>query len=175
MEDYSYNFPEGREMDMGSHMLEVSPALGSATKPRLEIHPLSIGGKADPVRVVFTAKEQKNVPMIIFTDQGDRFRFTMQMADIDHPDGSLKVLPTARAIFKPRPDLHTAVKCWLLAGGAHHTCMTTNVGREEWEDFCRIAGVELNTIDENTTFDSWVERLRTNDLYFHPTNIPSVA
>lgn len=175
MEDYSYNFVDGREMDMGSHMLEVSPSLGSAQKPRLEIHPLGIGGKADPVRVVFTAKEKKNVPMIIFTDQGDRFRFTMQMVDIDHPDGSLKVLPTARALFKPRPDLHTAVKCWLLASGAHHTCMTTNVGREEWEDFCRIAGVELNTIDENTTFDSWVQRLRTNDQYFHTTNIPSVA
>ncbi|HJF17786.1 MAG TPA: L-arabinose isomerase [Aeriscardovia aeriphila] len=166
MEDYSYNFVPGREMDMGSHMLEVNPGLGSVDKPRLEIHPLGIGGKDDPVRVVFTAAKKENVPVVSLADMGERFRLTMGMVDLDQPDGSLAALPTPRAIWKPRPDLETMVHCWLLAGGAHHTCMTTNVGREEWEDFARIAGVELATIDENTTFESFEQTLRINDTYY---------
>jgi L-arabinose isomerase len=150
MEDYSYNFVPGHELDMGSHMLEVSPSVGSVAKPRLEIHPLGIGGKSDPVRLVFTVAPHKSAVVISMADMRERFRLLMNVVDVVEPEGSLKALPCARALWQPRPSLKAAAECWLRAGGSHHTCMTTSVGREAWEDFARIAGVELATIDEDT-------------------------
>lgn len=151
MEDYSYNFVAGHEMDMGSHMLEVSPSVGSIAKPKLEIHPLGIGGKSDPVRLVFTVAPHQGTVVVSMADMRERFRLLMDVVDVVEPEGSLKALPCARALWKPRPSLKVSAECWLRAGGSHHTCMTTSVGREAWEDFARIAGVELATIDEDTT------------------------
>lgn len=150
MEDYSYNFVPGHEMDMGSHMLEVSPAVGTIGRPTLEIHPLGIGGKADPVRLVFTAAPKRDAVVVSMSDVRERFRLLMNVVDVVEPEGSLENLPCARALWKPRPTLKTSAECWLRAGGSHHTCMTTSVGREAWEDFARIAGVELAVIDEHT-------------------------
>ena len=140
MEDYSYNFEPGNELDMGSHMLEVSPAIGTIDKPKLAIYPLGIGGKSDPVRLVFSGKPTDAV-VVSMADERERFRLLMDEVTVVEPQGSLKNLPCARAVWKPKPDLKTAVQCWITAGGSHHTCMTTSVGREAWEDFARIPAV----------------------------------
>ena len=139
MEDYSYNFTPGNEMIMGSHMLEVSPSVGTIAKPKLEIHPLGIGGKADPVRLVFTVAPKKDAVVVSMSDVRERFRLTMNLVDVVEPLGELKQLPCARGLWKPQPDLKTSAECWLRSGASHHTCMTTSVGREAWEDFARIA------------------------------------
>ena len=129
MEDYSYNFTPGNEMIMGSHMLEVSPSVGTIAKPRLEIHPLGIGGKADPVRLVFTVAPKKDAVVVSLADVRTRFRMLMNVVDVVEPLGSLDKLPCARALWKPEPNLEISAECWLRAGGSHHTCMTTSVGR----------------------------------------------
>ncbi|WEV64953.1 L-arabinose isomerase [Bifidobacterium sp. ESL0732] len=170
MEDYSYNFVEGHEMDMGSHMLEVSPSVGTIAKPKLEIHPLGIGNKSDPVRLVFTVAPHKAATVISMADMRERFRLLMDVVDVVEPEGSLKALPCARGLWKPRPSLKTAAECWLRAGGSHHTCMTTSFGREGWEDFARIAGVELATIDENTTPREFERDLEISEMYHRLDN-----
>ena len=170
MEDYSYNFVPGHEMDMGSHMLEVSPSIGSIAKPKLEIHPLGIGGKADPVRLVFTGKPKRGAVVISMADMRERFRLLMDVVDVVEPEGSLEMLPCARALWKPRPSLKVAAECWLRAGGSHHTCMTTSVGREAWEDFARIAGVELATIDEHTEPRAFERELELNEIMHRLNN-----
>ena len=170
MEDYSYNFTEGDELDMGSHMLEVSPSIGTIAKPKLEIHPLGIGGKADPVRLVFSGKPSKDAVVVSMSDVRERFRLLMDVVDVVEPQGSLKELPCARAVWEPKPSLKTAVECWITAGGSHHTCMTTSVGREAWEDFARIAGVELAVIDENTTARQFEKELELSEMYHRLNN-----
>jgi L-arabinose isomerase len=170
MEDYTYNFVPGHEMDMGSHMLEVSPSIGSIAKPKLEIHPLGIGGKSDPVRLVFTVAPHKAATVISMFDMRERFRLLMNVVDVVEPEGSLKALPCARGLWKPRPSLKVSAECWLRAGGSHHTCMTTSFGREVWEDFARISGVELSTIDENTTAPEFERDLQISEMYHRLDN-----
>ena len=169
MEDYSYNFVPGNEFDMGSHMLEVSPSIGTIAKPKLAIYPLGIGGKSDPVRLVFSGKPADAV-VVSMADERERFRLLMDEVTIVEPQGSLKNLPCARAVWKPKPDLKTAVQCWITAGGSHHTCMTTSVGREAWEDFARIAGVELAVIDENTNARQFEKELELSEMYHRLNN-----
>ena len=169
MEDYSYNFEPGNELDMGSHMLEVSPAIGTIEKPKLAIYPLGIGGKSDPVRLVFSGKPTDAV-VVSMADERERFRLLMDEVTVVEPQGSLKNLPCARAVWKPKPDLKTAVQCWIAAGGSHHTCMTTSVGREAWEDFARIAGVELAVIDENTNARQFEKELEISEMYHRLNN-----
>jgi L-arabinose isomerase len=168
MEDYSYNLVPGREKILGAHMLEVSPSLvyGDSPKPRLEIHPLDIGGKEDPVRLVFTATPKKDAVVVAMSDMRERFRLVMNVVDVVEPDHDLPKLPTARALWEPKPSLKISAASWLLAGAAHHTCMTTSIGREEWEDFARIAGVELAVIDENTTTADFEQTLRVNEVFY---------
>lgn len=170
MEDYSYNFAPGAEMILGSHMLEVSPSVGTIAKPKLEIHPLGIGGKDDPVRLVFTVAPKHDAVVVSMSDVRERFRLLMNVVDVVEPAGSLKQLPCARALWEPRPSLKESAECWLRAGGSHHTCMTTSVGREAWEDFARIAGVELATIDENTTPREFERELEINEMYHRLNN-----
>lgn len=170
MEDYSYNFTPGNEMIMGSHMLEVSPSVGTIAKPKLEIKPLSIGGKADPVRLVFTVAPKKDAVVVSLADVRERFRLLMNVVDVVEPLGDLKELPCARALWKPEPNLEVSAECWLRAGGSHHTCMTTSVGREAWEDFARIAGVELATIDADTTARAFERELELEDVYHRLNN-----
>ncbi|MFT4220616.1 MAG: L-arabinose isomerase [Microbacterium sp.] len=163
MEDYTYDLVPGDEKILGAHMLEVSPSLTTA-KPRLEIHPLGIGGKADPVRLVFTADPGPAL-VVSLADMRDRFRLVANVVDnVAAPD--LPKLPVGRAVWKPQPDFATSAACWLAAGGAHHTVMTTAVGIEVFRDFAEIAHTELLVIDEATTVRDFHSHLRWNQAYY---------
>jgi L-arabinose isomerase len=164
MEDYTYHLaPEGPKV-LGAHMLEVCPSIG-AGKPRCEIDPLSIGGKADPVRLVFTASPGPAV-VVGLLDLGDRFRFVLNEVDVVEPDEDLPRLPVARALWEPRPDLATAAEAWLVAGGPHHTAFCRAIGREAFEDLAEIAGVELLVIDGETRMADFAKEVRWNQAYF---------
>jgi L-arabinose isomerase len=164
MEDYTYDLVDGQELILGAHMLEVSPAL-TASRPTLEIHPLSIGGKADPVRLVFTADSGPAV-VVALSDLRDRFRLTANVVEIVEPRAPLPHLPVGRAVWRPKPDFATSATAWLTAGAAHHTVMSTAVGPEAFEDFARIAGIELLTIDSATTVRSFEREVRWNQAYY---------
>ncbi len=164
MEDYTYELTPGIEKILGAHMLEVCPSL-TTTRPRLEIHPLGIGGRSDPVRLVFDADAGPGV-LVSLADMRDRFRLTANVVDVVGPDQPLPKLPVARAVWRPRPSLPTAAECWLMAGGSHHTMMSTQVGVEVFEDFAEIAGMELLVIDEGTAPRSFAREMRWNHAYF---------
>ncbi len=165
MEDYTYNLVPGHEKTLGAHMLEICPTLTTA-KPTLEIHPLGIGGRQDPVRLVFDTDPGPGV-VISLTDVRDRFRLTANVVDVVPPDEPLPKLPVARAVWEPRPDFYTAAEAWLLAGGAHHTAMTTAVDIEHWTDFAEMARTELLVIDGQTSAASFAQSVRWNDAYYH--------
>jgi len=164
MEDYTYDLVDGQELILGAHMLEVSPSLTTA-RPSLEIHPLSIGGRADPVRLVFTADPGPAV-VVALSDLRDRFRLTANVVEIVPPRAPLPHLPVGRAVWRPEPDFATSAAAWLTAGAAHHTAMSTAVGTEAFEDFARIAGIELLTIDAGTTLRGFENEVRWNDAYY---------
>jgi L-arabinose isomerase len=164
MEDYTYHLaPEGPKV-LGAHMLEVCPSLTVST-PSCEIHPLTIGGKDDPVRLVFTASPGPAV-VIGLLDLGERFRLVANVVDVTGPDEDLPRLPVARAVWEPRPDLMTAAQTWLSAGGPHHTCLTLALGMEAFIDFAEIAGIELAVIDDETNARQFDKELRWNDLHY---------
>ena len=146
-------------------MLEVCPSIAAA-KPRCEIHPLSIGGKDDPVRLVFTAPPGPAL-VVGLMDFGSRLRLVANEVDVVEPDADLVRLPVARAVWQPRPELRTAAAAWLMAGGPHHTGFTQAVGIETVEDFAEIVGVELVIIDEATTVRGMRKELRWNQAYYH--------
>ena len=163
MEDYTYDLVAGDEKILGAHMLEVSPSLTTA-RPRLEVHALGIGGKADPVRLVFTADPGPAL-VVAMSDIRDRFRLVANVVqNVDAPD--LPNLPVGRAVWKPAPDFATSAACWLIAGAAHHTVMTTAVGVEVFRDFAEMAGTELLVIDEATTVRDFQRELRWNAAYY---------
>ncbi|MFI8593299.1 L-arabinose isomerase [Microbacterium sp. NPDC078428] len=163
MEDYTYDLVPGNERILGAHMLEVSPSLSSA-KARLEIHPLGIGGKDDPVRLVFTADPGPAV-VVAMSDMRDRFRLVANVVEnVEAPD--LPKLPVGRAIWKPQPDFATSAAAWLTAGAAHHTVMTTAVGIEVFRDFAEIAKTELLVIDDDTTLRDFQREVRWNQAYY---------
>jgi len=163
MEDYTYDLVPGSERILGAHMLEVSPSISTA-KPRLEVHPLGIGGKEDPVRLVFTADPGPAL-VVAMSDMGDRFRLVANVVEnVDAPD--LPMLPVGRAVWKPEPDFATSAACWLAAGAAHHTVMTTAIGIEVFRDFAEIAKTELVVIDDSTTVRGFQQELRWNQAYY---------
>lgn len=163
MEDYTYDLAPGDEKILGAHMLEVSPSLTTA-KPRLEIHALGIGGKDDPVRLVFTADPGPAL-VVAMSDMRDRFRLVANVVEnVDAPD--LPKLPVGRAVWKPQPDFATSASCWLAAGAAHHTVMSTAVGIEVFRDFAEMAQTELVVIDEDTTVRGFQRELRWNQAYY---------
>lgn len=163
MEDYTYDLVPGDEKILGAHMLEVSPTL-SSQKARLEIHPLGIGGKDDPVRLVFTADPGPAL-VVAMSDMRDRFRLVANVVEnITAPD--LPNLPVGRAVWRPAPDFATSAACWLTAGAAHHTVMTTAVGIEVFRDFADMAGTELLVIDEDTTLRRFQHEVRWNQAYY---------
>ncbi len=164
MEDYTYHFGPGEPRVLGAHMLEVCPSITSAT-PTCEIHPLSIGGREDPVRLVFTADSGPGFVLGLL-DMGDRFRLVANDITIVPPDEPLPKLPVARAVWTPAPSLATAAEAWMSAGGPHHTALTTALPMETLTDFANIAGVELVRIDESTTVDQLTKELRWNQLYY---------
>ncbi|WP_152360276.1 L-arabinose isomerase [Microlunatus speluncae] len=162
MEDYTYHLAPGAEKILGAHMLEVCPTI-AASRPRIEIHPLGIGGRSDPVRLVFDAAPGP-ATVVGICDLGDRFRLVANEVDVVSPDQPLPKLPVARAVWQPKPDFATSTECWLTAGGPHHTVLSTAAGTEELEDFARIAGVELALIDADTTRRGFTKELRWNQV-----------
>ena len=164
MEDYTYDLTPGGELILGAHMLEVCPTLSSA-RPTLEIHPLGIGGRGDPVRLVFTADAGPAV-VVALSDMRERFRLVANVVDVIEPPHPLPKLPVGRAVWKPRPDFQTSAAAWLTAGGAHHTVMSTAVGIEVFEAFAEIARTELLVIDEETTLGGFQKELRWNQAYW---------
>jgi len=168
MEDYTYHFSATGDKVLGAHMLEICESI-TAGKPRLEIHPLSIGGKADPVRLVFDSQTGTGVCASIM-DMGQRFRLVANIVDVVPTDAPLPKLPVARALWLPRPNLKIAAATWIFAGGAHHTGFSYSVTPEHLRDFADMAGIEFLLIDENTRVDEFKEKLRWNDLYYHLAN-----
>ena len=165
MEDYTYHLGPGEPKILGAHMLEICPTI-AAGRPSCQIHPLSIGNREDPVRLVFTAAPGPGL-VVGLSDVGDRFRLTANVIEIVAPDEPLPHLPVARAVWKPEPDLATATESWLLAGGPHHTVLSTAVSAEALDDFARIAGTELLLIDATTDRRQFAHQLRWNQAYYH--------
>ena len=164
MEDYTYHLPRGSMKVLGAHMLEVCPSIADG-RPSCEIHPLSIGGKADPVRLVFTAAPGPAVNVGLL-DLGDRFRLVLNEVDVVSPPEDLPRLPVARALWRPKPDFATATEAWLRAGGPHHTVLCRALGTEAFEDLAEIAGIELVVIDERTRIRDVANELRWNQAYY---------
>ena len=164
MEDYTYHFSSSGDKVLGAHMLEICESIAS-TKPKLEILPLSIGGKADPVRLIFDANTGPAIGASIM-DMGQRFRIVANVVDVVPTDAPLPKLPVARALWIPRPSLKVAAAAWIHAGGAHHTSFSYAVTAEHLRDFAEMAGVEFLLIDEYTRVDEFKEKLRWNDLYY---------
>jgi L-arabinose isomerase len=164
MEDYTYDLDSTNAKVLGAHMLEICPSIAKG-KPSLEIHPLGIGGKADPVRLVFDTPPGPalNASMI---DLGNRFRLLANEVDVVAPDKPLRRLPVARAVWKCRPNFETAATAWIYAGGAHHTGFSQAVTLEMMEDFAEIAGVEICIIDGNTGLREFRKDLRCNEVYY---------
>ena len=164
MEDYTYDLSPGDPLVLGAHMLEICPSIASG-RPSCEIHPLSIGGRGDPVRLVFTAAPGPAV-VVSLVDLGERFRLVANEIEVVTPPASLPKLPVARALWKPKPDLQTAAEAWLEAGGSHHTVFSSALTVEHLGDFAEIAGVELLVIDAATRRREFRNELRWNQAYY---------
>src|SRR4029453_6477374 len=164
MEDYTYHLAPDGPKGLGAHILGVSPSIGGG-KPRCEIHPLSIGGKEDPVRLVFTAGAGPAI-VVGLLDLGDRFRLVLNEVDVVEPEEDLPRLPGGGSLAPPRPDLTTAAEAWLVAGGPHHTAFCRAVGREAFADLAEIAGIELLVIDAETRMTDFAKEVRWNQAYF---------
>jgi L-arabinose isomerase len=164
MEDYTYHFGPGDPKILGAHMLEVCPSI-AAHRPSCEIHPLGIGGREDPVRLVFDTAPGPGV-VIGLADLGDRFRFVANEIEVVAPDEPLLALPVARAVWKPAPSLPTSAESWLIAGGPHHTVLTQAVGAETLRDFAHMLHTELLLIDKDTTTAGFGDRVRWNQAYY---------
>ena len=161
MEDYTYHFDGANAMVLGAHMLEICPSIASG-KPSCEIHPLGIGGKADPVRLVFNSKGGPALNASVI-DLGNRFRLLVNEVEAIEPEHDLPKLPVARVLWKPYPDMPTGCAAWILAGGAHHTCYSQNLTSEHLEDFAEMAGIEFVKIDRQTSLYHLKNELRWND------------
>ncbi|MEU2286679.1 L-arabinose isomerase [Streptomyces sp. NPDC013178] len=163
MEDYTYHLGPGAPRILGAHMLEVCPSV-AADRPSCEIHSLSIGNREAPVRLVFDAAPGPAL-VVGLSDLGDRFRLTANAVDVVAPSQPLPHLPVARAVWKPRPSLAESAESWLLAGAPHHTVLSSAVDHETLSDFAGMTGVELLTIDENTTPEQLAKEIRWNAAY----------
>ncbi len=164
MEDYTYHFDPNNELVLGSHMLEICPSIAN-TKPSCEVHALGIGGKADPVRLVFNVAEgvALNASLI---DMGNRFRLLINEVEAVSIKEELPKLPVARVLWKPMPDMKQACAAWIYAGGAHHTCYSQNLTADHLRDFADIAGIEFININANATVQSIRNELRWNELCY---------
>jgi L-arabinose isomerase len=165
MEDYTYHLENGNRKVLGAHMLEICESVADG-KPSLEVHPLSIGGKADPARLVFNVPAGRglNATMI---DMGNRFRLLVNELVVVTPDQDLPKLPVARALWIPQPDFKVGAEAWILAGGAHHSSFSQAVIPEHMEDFSEMAGIEYVVINNKTEIDAFKKELKWNELYYH--------
>ncbi len=165
MEDYTYHFDPANPMVLGSHMLEICESIADG-KAKCEIHPLGIGGKADPVRLVFNvaAGSALNASVI---DMGNRFRLLVNEVEAVKPPHDLPKLPVARVLWKPYPDMKTGCAAWILSGGAHHTCYSQNLTSEHLEDFADMAGIEYVLIGKETNLRQLKNELKWNEVYYN--------
>jgi len=164
MEDYTYHFHPDNRMVLGAHMLEICASIADA-KPSCEIHPLGIGGKADPVRLVFNSGPGPALNASI-VDMGNRFRLLVNEVLAVKPFDQLPNLPVARVLWKPYPNMHTGCAAWILAGGAHHTCYSQNLSSEHLEDFAEMAGIEYLLIGKETQLYQFKNELRWNEVFY---------
>jgi L-arabinose isomerase len=165
MEDYTYHFTPERSYVLGSHMLEICPSIANE-QPSCEVHPLGIGGKEDPVRLVFDGKPGPALNASL-VDMGTRFRLIVNEVESSLPQEDLPNLPVARVLWDAKPNLEVAATAWILAGGAHHTVYTQALTTEYLEDFADMAGIELLVIDEETRVRSFKDQLNANEVYYH--------
>ncbi|MGO4500364.1 L-arabinose isomerase [Paenibacillus sp. 2RAB27] len=161
MEDYTYHMESGNELVLGSHMLEICPTI-SATRPKIEVHPLGIGGKADPARLVFDGASGPALNASLI-DMGNRFRLLINEVDAVQPVKAMPKLPVARVLWKPQPSLRDSAEAWILAGGAHHTVFSYNVSTEQLVDWAELAGIEVVIINKNTSTLQFRNELRWNE------------
>ena len=164
MEDYTYHFEPGKEMVLGAHMLEVCPTI-SATKPTIAVHPLGIGGKEDPARLIFNGKSGSALNASI-VDLGHRFRIIINEVDAIEPEIDMPNLPVARVLWRPQPSLNEGAENWILAGGAHHTLFSYKVTTEQLRDFAELVGMECVIINNDTNKHAFVNELRWNDVVY---------
>lgn len=165
MEDYTYHFnPSGMKV-LGSHMLEVCPSIGNGSAPSLEVHSLSIGGKADPARLVFDVMPGLALNASV-VDLGSRFRMIVNTVEAVAPDAPLPKLPVARALWLPHPNLKIAAAAWIYAGGAHHTVYTQALTTEHLQDFAEMVGIEYVQIDHSTQLYQFKNELRWNEASY---------
>jgi L-arabinose isomerase len=164
MEDYTYHLAPSEPAVLGAHMLEICPSIATS-RPSCEIHPLSIGSRGDPVRLVFEAAPGPAVVAGLL-DLGDRFRLVLNEIDVIDLPQALPKLPVARALWRPRPDLASAAEAWILAGGPHHTAFSRALTTQHLVDLAEIAGIELVVIDDRTELRDFVRELRWSDAYY---------
>ena len=164
MEDYTYHFDPENQMVLGSHMLEICPSIAKG-KPTCEVHPLGIGGKADPVRLVFNAASGPALNASLI-DMGNRFRLLVNEVEAVAPLHDLPKLPVARVLWKPYPDMKTGCAAWILGGGAHHTGYSQNLTAAHLEDFAGMASIEYVLIGKNTNLYQFKNELRWNEVYY---------
>lgn len=164
MEDYTYHFEPGNQMVLGAHMLEICSSIADG-KPKCEIHPLGIGGKADPVRLVFNVAAGPALNASI-VDMGNRFRLLVNEVEAVAPKQDLPKLPVARVLWKPLPDMKTGCAAWILAGGAHHTCYSQNLSSDYLVDFADMAGIECVLINKDTKLQQLKNELRWSEMYY---------
>jgi L-arabinose isomerase len=165
MEDYTYDLDPGRGLILGAHMLELCPSIAAGT-PRCEIAPLSLGQREDPVRLVFSAAPGPAV-VANWLDLGNRFRLVLNEIDVVTPPEDLPRLPVARAIWRPAPDLATSAEAWMMAGGPHHTVLSTSATSDLLSTFAAMCGIEFLRIDERTRIDALASEIRWNSVYYH--------
>ncbi|NLZ72324.1 MAG: L-arabinose isomerase, partial [Bacteroidales bacterium] len=163
LEDYTLNFSGENSAILQAHMLEVCPLIAEH-KPKLEVHPLGIGGKNDPARLVFTSKQGEGVAATI-VDMGNRFRLIVNKVDCIKSN-ELPKLPVASALWIPQPNFEVGAAAWILAGGTHHTSFSYDLTVEYLEDYAEIAGIEMIVIDNETTLESFKKELRMNEIYY---------
>jgi len=164
MEDYTYHFDPNNQLVLGAHMLEICESIAEG-KPSCEIHPLGIGGKSDPVRLVFNSGAGPAINASV-VDMGNRFRLLVNEVVAVAPIHALPKLPVARVLWKPYPDMKTGCAAWILAGGAHHTCYSQNLTVEHLQNFAEMAGIEFVLIGKNTDIYQFKNELRWNDVYY---------
>ena len=164
MEDYTYHFNPDNRMVLGAHMLEICESIAEG-KPSCEIHPLGIGGKADPVRLVFNSAPGLALNASVI-DMGNRFRMLVNEVIAVNPLQSLPKLPVARVLWKPYPNMHIGCAAWILAGGAHHTCYSQNLTAEHLQDFAEMAGIEFVLIGKDTNLYQFKNELRWSEVAY---------
>ncbi len=165
MEDYTYHFTPQGSYVLGSHMLEICPSIADA-KPKCEVHPLGIGGKEDPARLVFNSPAGPAINASL-VDMGNRFRLIVNEVEAVKPEADLPHLPVARVLWDCKPNLEIAATSWIHAGGAHHTVYSQAVTTEFMEDFADIAGIELLVIDDQTRVRDFKDTINANEAYYH--------